>query len=119
MSSSNRVHGLRKCSQEGSRKASRFAIQVEVTAARREAECLQTSRGRADEIAGVAAARKEEDQCHTFTAGDIERLDAIDNMGDFTHNWRDIRPRALIVLVGLFCHGMLPTEFSFVHILYD
>ena len=33
-------------------------------------------------------------------------------MGAFTHNCRDIRPRALIVPVGLLCDGMLPTDFS-------
>ena len=93
MSSSNRVHGLR-------------------TAAGREAECLRTSRGRADEIAGEAAAREEDDQRQTAAARDSERLDTIDNAGAFTHNCRDIRPRALIVLVGLFCDVMLPTEFS-------
>ena len=35
-------------------------------------------------------------------ARDGERLDAVDNVGDFSHNCRCIRPHALIVPHGLF-----------------
>ena len=120
ISSSNRAHGPRNCSQEGSRTASRFAIQVdrdgrqtaagteaeqlhvsqsrstetvEVTAASWEADRLRrTSRACAEETAGEAAARREEDQHQTAAARDGERLDPVDNVGAFIHNCRDIRP---------------------------
>ena len=117
ISHSNRVHNPRNCSQEGSRTASRFAIQVyrhscytaagteaeqihvsqsrstetvEVTAASCEANSLRTSRARAEETAGEAAARREEDQHQTAAARDGERLDPVDHAGAFTHNCRDI-----------------------------
>ena len=67
---------------------------VEVTAASLEADCLRrTSRARAEETAGEAAARREEDQHQTAAARDGERLDPVDNVGAFTHKrCRDIRP---------------------------
>ena len=52
----------------------------------------RTSRARAEETAGEAAARREEDQHQTAAARDGERLDPVDNVGAFTHNCRDIRP---------------------------
>ena len=66
----------------------------------------------AAETAGEAAVRREEDQRQTAAARDGERLDTVDNGGDITRNYRDIRPPALIVLLGLFYDGMLPTYFS-------
>ena len=73
------------CSRDGSRTASRFAIQVN-------RDRLRTSRAGAEETAGEAAARREEDQHQTAAARDGERLDSVDNVGAFTHNCRDIRP---------------------------
>ena len=67
---------------------------VEETVARREADRLRTSRARAEETAGEAAATREEDQCHSAAAREGKRLAPIDNVGDFTHNCRDIRPCA-------------------------
>ena len=71
---------------------SRSTEKVEVTAASWEADRLRrTSRARAEETAGEAAARREEDQHQTAAARDGERLDPADNVGAFTHNCRDIR----------------------------
>ena len=81
------------CSRDGSQTTSRFAIQVhrEVTAASWEADRLRTSRARAEETAGEAAARREEDQHQTAATRDGERLDPVDNVGAFTHSCCDIR----------------------------
>ena len=72
---------------------SRSTETVKVTAASWEADCFRrTSRACAEETAGEAAARREEDQHQTAAARDGERLDPFDNVGAFTHNCRDIRP---------------------------
>ena len=80
---------------------SRSTETVEETAARREADRLRTSRARAKETA-EAAARREENQRQTAAARNGEGLDPADIVGDFTHNCRNIRPRALIVPLRLF-----------------
>ena len=87
---------------------------VEVTAASLEADRLRrTSRARAEETAGEAAARREEDQHQTAAARDGERLDPVDNVGAFTHKrCRDIRPVHCLFRLGFWCDGMLPTDFS-------
>ena len=97
---------------------SRSAKTVEETAARREADRLRTSRARAEETAGEAAARRE-DQRQTAAARDGERLDPVDNVGDFTHNCRDIRPCALIVPLGPFLGWDTAHIILAVHIMYD
>ena len=65
-SSSNRVHGPRNCNQEGSRTASRFAIQVDrdgrETAAGTEAEQLDVSQSRSTEQAVPAPRRQQKKQ---------------------------------------------------------
>ena len=86
ISCSNRAHGPRNSQ-------SRSTETVEVTAASWEADRLRrTSRACAEETAGEAAARREEDQHQTAAARDGERLDPVDNVGAFTQNFRDIRP---------------------------
>ena len=72
---------------------SRSTETVEVTAASWEADRLRrTIRACAEETAGEAAARREEDQHQTAAARDGGRLDPVDNVCAFTHNCRDIRP---------------------------
>ena len=71
-----------------------------------------TSRACAEETAGEAAARREEDQHQTAAARDGERLDPVDNVGAFTHNCRDIRPLHWLFRLGFLVDGMLPTDFS-------
>ena len=65
---------------------------VEETTASRKDDRLPTSRARAEETAGEAAARQKEDQHQTAAARGGERLDPVDNVDEFTHNCRDIRP---------------------------
>ena len=72
---------------------SRSTETVEVTAASCEADRLRrTSRACAEETAGEAAARREEDQHQTAAARDYERLDPVDSVGAFINNCRDICP---------------------------
>ena len=85
---------------------SRTTETVEETAARREADRLRTSRARAKEPA-EAAARRLEDQRQTAAAREGERLALVDNVGDFTHNCSDFRPRSWFRL-GFFNDGTLP-----------
>ena len=66
---------------------------VDETVARKQAVRLRTSRARTEETPGEAAARRE-DQRLTAAAREGEGVALDHNVGDFTHDCRDIHPCA-------------------------
>ena len=81
--------------EDASRKADRLCFSQsssEKLQPRGKANSLPTSRSRAEEITGEAAARREEDQRQTAAARDGLRLDPVDDMCDFNNICRHIRP---------------------------
>ena len=75
---------------------------VKERAASREADRSRTSRERAEETAGEAAARQQEDRHQTAAARQGERGDPVDNEGNVPHNCRDIRPPPTWYRLGFF-----------------
>ena len=78
---------------------------VDETVARREADRLRRSRALTEETPGEAAARRE-NQRLTAAAREGEGLAPVHNVGDFTHDCRDIHPCAN-GSVWLFYDGIL------------
>ena len=66
---------------------------VDETVARKQAVRLRTSRAHTEETPGEAAARRE-DQRLTTAAREGEGVAPVHNVGDFTHDCRDIHPCA-------------------------
>ena len=81
---------------------------VKERVARMQADRSRTNRARAEETAGEAAARQQEDQHQTAAARQGERGDPVDNEGNVSHNCRDIRPPPPhMVSLWLFYDGTL------------